>query len=299
MTSPISKILVIALLMHGLAPFASAQLIVAHRGASADAPENTLSAFRLAWEQNSDAIEGDFRLTADGQVACIHDKTTKRTAGTELLVSASTLDELKALDVGSWKDAQYANEVIPTLAEVLETVPKGKYFFIEIKSGPEILPAVKQVLEKSNVPWSNLRIISFKREVIKRAKQLLPEVESFWLFEFKWDNEHQHWYPSAQHAIGVASEIGADGLDVKANKPALAESFMRLCQQAGFSLHAYTVDDPKVAVQLQSLEYDSITTNRPQFLREALKLPQTELASQAETISDTQPVGVLEGIDSK
>lgn len=77
-----------------------AQSIVAHRGASFDAPENTLAAFNLAWEQGADAIEGDFYLTADQQIACIHDKTTKRTAGVELKVADSTLDQLRELEYG-------------------------------------------------------------------------------------------------------------------------------------------------------------------------------------------------------
>ena len=77
--------------------------IVAHRGASLDAPENTLAAFRLAWSQGADAIEGDFRLTKDGRIACLHDDTTQRTAGLDLTVADSTLAELRELDVGSWK----------------------------------------------------------------------------------------------------------------------------------------------------------------------------------------------------
>jgi glycerophosphoryl diester phosphodiesterase len=112
-----------------------AQLIIAHRGASHDAPENTLASFKLAWEQKADGIEGDFYLTKDGKIVCIHDKTTKRTSGqkVELDVAASTLAELRKVDVGAWKDPKYAGEKMPTLEEVLAIVPAGKVFFIEIK----------------------------------------------------------------------------------------------------------------------------------------------------------------------
>ena len=90
-----------------LATRGHAQLIVAHRGASHAAPENTSAAFELAWQQNADAIEADFRLSRDGQIVCIHDATTQRTAGVDRIVAQSTLAELKALDVGAWKDPQF------------------------------------------------------------------------------------------------------------------------------------------------------------------------------------------------
>lgn len=82
-------------------------LIVAHRGASKRAPGNTLPAFELAWKQGADAIEGDFRLTKDGHVVCIHDETIKRTAGADLNVAQSTLSELRKLDVGAWFDPAF------------------------------------------------------------------------------------------------------------------------------------------------------------------------------------------------
>ena len=76
-------------------------MIVAHRGASFDAPENILSAFKLAWEQRAVAIEGDFLLTKDNQIVCIHDKTTKRLSDQNLVVAESSLEHVKTLDVGA------------------------------------------------------------------------------------------------------------------------------------------------------------------------------------------------------
>ena len=78
-------------------------LVVAHRGASRDAPENTLAAFKLAWEQGADAIEGDFLLTKDNKIVCIHDKSTGRLADRKLIVKESTLSQLRELDVGLGK----------------------------------------------------------------------------------------------------------------------------------------------------------------------------------------------------
>ncbi len=115
-----------------------AQVIVGHRGASFDAPENTIAAFKLAWEQQADGIEGDFYITKDKQVVCIHDADTKRTAGKKLVVAESTLTELRELEYGKWKDAKFAGEPIPTFEEVLKVVPSGKLFVIELKVGPDI-----------------------------------------------------------------------------------------------------------------------------------------------------------------
>ena len=91
--------------------------IVAHRGASYDAPENTLSSVRLGWEQGADCVEIDVYLTKDDQIVAMHDKTTKRTAGKDWTVSERTLAELRTLEVGSWKDEKFRGEPVPTLAE--------------------------------------------------------------------------------------------------------------------------------------------------------------------------------------
>lgn len=110
------------------AELTEAQMITAHRGASYDAPENTLAAINLAWEQGADAIEADFYLTRDGQIVAFHDRTAKRTGGVDRAVESMTLAELKQLDVGSWKSAAFAGEPVPTFVEVLANIPAGKRF---------------------------------------------------------------------------------------------------------------------------------------------------------------------------
>src|SRR5687768_5258275 len=89
---------------------ATGQIIVAHRGASHDAPENTLAAFKLAWEQGADGIEADFYLSSDGKIICNHDKDTARTAGVKHVVSETPFDVLRTLEVGSWKNEKYRGE---------------------------------------------------------------------------------------------------------------------------------------------------------------------------------------------
>src|SRR5262245_12146520 len=105
--------------------------IVAHRGSSHDAPENTLAAFRRAWELGVECVELDVHVTSDGQAVVIHDESTKRTAGRDRPVAAQTLAEIKQLDAGRWKGPAHAGERIPTLGEVLTTMPSGRTLFVE------------------------------------------------------------------------------------------------------------------------------------------------------------------------
>src|SRR6266704_983821 len=115
--------------------------IIAHRGASYDAPENTLPAIKLAWEQGADAVEIDVHLSRDGRIAVIHDESTRKTGGVNKKVCDQAWSELQKLDVGCWKDRNWAGTCIPSLEEVLATVPQGKRLFIEVKCGEEFIGA--------------------------------------------------------------------------------------------------------------------------------------------------------------
>src|SRR5262245_24319538 len=123
--------------------------IIAHRGASHDAPENTLAAFKEAWKQKADGGELDIFLTGDGKIIVIHDSNTKRTTGVDRKVAEHTLEELRKLDSGRWKSERFAGEKLPTLSEMLATAPKGKKVYIEVKGGPEIVPELNRVLKAS------------------------------------------------------------------------------------------------------------------------------------------------------
>ena len=114
-------------------------MLIAHRGESLDAPENPLSAITLAWQRGADAVEVDVQLTGDGHVVVMHDPDTRRLTGRRVTVGRATLAELKSLDVGRHKGEKWANERIPELSEVLETVPEGRCLFIELKSPREIV----------------------------------------------------------------------------------------------------------------------------------------------------------------
>ena len=247
-----------------------AQKIIAHRGASFDAPENTLSSFNLAWEQNADAIEGDFFLTKDQQIVCIHDAKTKRTSGEEHLVSATNFDDLRKLDVGSWKNSRFKGEKIPTLAEVLQTVPANKQIYIEIKCGPEIVPFMIPVLEKSGCRPEQMIVISFDQNVVAATRKQIPGIKAYWLAGFRQNKETKAFEPSLDSMVATAKSIQATGLDLQAQRDVLTENFIQRLRKEQLEFHIWTVNDPADARHFQSLGVESITTDRPAFLRAEL-----------------------------
>jgi glycerophosphoryl diester phosphodiesterase len=241
--------------------------IIAHRGASFDAPENTLASFKLAWQQGADGIEGDFHLTRDGQIVCMHDPVTGRTADRRVVIADSTLDELRRLDVGAWKGAQWAGERIATLAEVLATVPAGKKILLEIKCGPHIMPAFKAVLVESGLRPEQLRIIAFDPEVIAAARRELPAIKAYWLTDFKRGGLiGGAWQPSAEDILATLERTRADGVDCGA-RAAVDKDLVGRIHTAGKEFHVWTVDDPVMARRLIEAGVDSITSNRAVWLR--------------------------------
>ena len=256
-----------------MASAVSAQSIIAHRGASFDAPENTLAAFRLAWEQGADGIEGDFRLTLDGQIVCIHDEDTQRVTGQKLVVAEATWPQLRDLDVGRWKGDAWSGETIPTLADVLAIVPAGKFFFIELKTGPEIVAPLKQVLADSTIDRSRCVVISFQPETLAECKRQLPDLKCHWLTSFRHDNSDvtESFGPSPATVIDQIRSCGADGLGCQALQPAFDSAFIgSLAEHAIRDFHVWTVDDWPTARHYQRLGAVGITTNRPAFIRRGL-----------------------------
>lgn len=251
---------------------ADAQLVVAHRGASFDAPENTLAAFRLAWEKGADAIEGDFYLSSDGHIVCIHDKTTKRVSPTspELTVAQTPLKELRQLDVGSWMHPRYADERIPLLKEVLATIPEGKRIFIEIKCGPEILAPLRKTLLASTLQPEQVVIIAFSTEVVTKARRMMPQFKSNWLTSYKQESDNAPWKPAQQSVLNTLAKTDATGLGSNGNQNVLNANFLNAVHAAGRELHVWTINDADAARAFQELEVDSITTDRPAYIRNIL-----------------------------
>ncbi|MGI9456731.1 MAG: glycerophosphodiester phosphodiesterase [Aeoliella sp.] len=250
-----------------------AQLIVAHRGASHEAPENTVAAFQLAWEQDADGIEGDYRLTNDGHIVCIHDETTKRTAGIDLEVAKVSLAELTLLDVGNWKDEQFVGEKIPTLPEVIATVPEGKLLVIELKTGPEIIAPLQRVLDDSLLQTEQVLVICFNEATVAESKRLLPDIKTHWLTSYQPKDDIGPWTPTAKRIGETIRRLKADGLGSQARRSIVNDQFVQALRAEGVTeFHLWTVDEPANARHYQALGAYGITTNRPGFIRRELGL---------------------------
>jgi glycerophosphoryl diester phosphodiesterase len=244
--------------------------LIAHRGESADAPENTLTAFRLAWERQVPAIELDVHLTRDGKLALSHDADTKRTGGVKKIIKECTWEELRSLDVGKWKGPEFAGEMIALVDDALAEIPEGAKCYIEVKEGPEVIAPLAEVVRKSGKSARQLPIISFQAETIAEAKRLLPAHQAYWLVKFKRDEQTKAWTPSVDEVLAKAKAIGADGLDLSWEGP-WDETFVRRVRDAKLGLYVWTVDDPQVARRMIGLGVDGITTNKAAWLRQELQ----------------------------
>jgi glycerophosphoryl diester phosphodiesterase len=241
--------------------------IIAHRGASYLAPENTLASITRAWQLGADAVEIDIYLSKDNRIVVIHDKNTKRTAGVDMDVDQASAAQLRQLDVGTHKAPEYAGEKIPFLEEVLNTVPPKKKLYIEIKCDRTIVPYLKNAIEQSG-RRHQIVIISFNFDVLTEAKHSMPDIPAYWLVGTRRDNDTKEYLPHDPAWITQVAEHGIDGLDV--HYAGLTESFARDVLSAGLGLYVWTVDDPQEALRLQKLGVHGITTNRPAWLKDQM-----------------------------
>lgn len=241
--------------------------IIAHRGASAKAPENTLAAFRMAVEQQSDGIELDVHLTVDGEVVVIHDANLGRTTNGTGSVHEKTIEELKQLDAGSWYGAEFAGERLPALSEVFELVGNRVLINIELK-GPGLIRSklpgrVLEVVSKYGVeervifssfnPWL-LRQIARQRPKARIGMLLPPGGIAHWVRRMsKSIVTPWAWHP--HH-----STITADFFELtkRENRPVLAytvnqpEDISRLC---AMRIYGIITDDPLKALALRGEFY--------------------------------------------
>src|SRR5699024_6276396 len=162
--------------------------IIAHRGDSHSKPENTMAAVHSAWQKEANAVEIDVYLTTDKKIVAIHDKTTKRTGDKNLSVTKSSAQELRTVDVGSFKGEAFAGKKIPFLQEIVESVPEEKRRLIEIQGSDRIVPDVKEVIAQSGKK-ERMVTISFSLDVVKASKKQMRDIPVYWLRSVRRDSE--------------------------------------------------------------------------------------------------------------
>jgi glycerophosphoryl diester phosphodiesterase len=234
-------------------------MIIAHRGVSHDAPENTRASVNLAWERNADAAEVDIHLSKDNRIMVIHDGDTKRTTGKKMVIRESKSSALRSLDASNGMD-QFKGERIPFLEEVIATVPNGKILFIEVKTDTVIIPYLVEVLA-SSPDKSRLVVISFDFDVCAKMKKQVPAIPVYWL-HYTLSGSYKHKW------ISNAVDAGLDGLNFR--HKGISKDYVDAVHQSGMKMFAWTVDDPVEAARLIESGIDGITSNRPAWLSEQL-----------------------------
>jgi len=246
--------------------------IIAHRGASAYAPENTLDAFNLAVRQGADAIELDAKLTKDGQVVVIHDSTVNRTTNGKGKVKELTLEELKKLEAGSHFDISFAGEPIPTLDEVLQAVGKDIFVNIELTnyaSPFDKLPdRVAEIVNKNQLN-EHVFFSSFSPIALYRIKKLLPEAPCGLL-------SLHGWKGALSRTLFGNSEL------FQSTHPEVSDVSVELINKAHQrkqKVFAYTVNQKEIMEQLFILKVDGIFTDDPLAAQEVLSQLKTKQPS--------------------
>ncbi|GAA4934156.1 hydrolase [Streptomonospora halophila] len=252
-----------------------AVLDVAHRGASAYAPENTLAAVDAANRLDATTVELDVQRTADGELVIMHDTTLERTTDAEdvfpgrdsYAVADLTLAEIRRLDAGSWFGSAFAGEPVPTLDEALRRLRRHRLnLLLELKS-PELSPGIEAEiaadLRKSpywSAPrpswrWPRLVIQSFDWESMRRSQDLLPRV------------------PHGLLGKVPAEEIGdyAGWADqINPNHTAIDADYVQLVHEAGMEVHTYTVNEPRDMRTAIGKGVDGLISDRPDVARQVI-----------------------------
>ena len=224
---------------------------LSHRGESDDAPENTLAAYKLAMERDSDGIELDIRLTADGEAACVHDETIERVSGVRLAVSDSTLAALR----------QY--HPVPLLSEALAVLKPGKQMQIELKGPSPQLQPVKAVLDRRGGDRKGLALSSFEEETIRAAADVFPELPRLLLTDL---TRRFGRFPAPEQVVACLHSLRCTGISFLATAEADA-SFVKALHRAGMRVVCWGVRSDKLGLAMARIGVDAMTCNHAVALR--------------------------------
>jgi glycerophosphoryl diester phosphodiesterase len=236
-------------------------LILGHRGASAEAPENTLAAFRLALEQGADGVELDVWRCGSGEVVVAHDEDLARVAGSPLRIPDTMLSDLRAVDVGVRKGARWRGERVPLLAEVLAALP-GAVVNVELKSrgdDPVLAQAVAEVIGEAGA-GGRVVVSSFDWRLVGAFRLASPEVATGLLFEAGVGWKLRTW-------AGIRSLRPAA---VHPDRALATDARVRDWVAHGLAVNVWTVDDPAEAARLAAAGAASVITNVPAVVRRAI-----------------------------
>ena len=240
--------------------------LIAHRGESVDAPENTLPAYKTAVERGF-GFECDIYLSKDGRVFTFHDRNLRRVtdgANTNMCGDV-TWDEVSRLDVGNWgqwKNSKFKGTRPALLEEVLQLARDGRRIYVEVKTGPEIVPFVKDVFAKqTNATPGNVLFIAFNRETCKALKAQMPEYKVY-LLTYAWEWWGKDAPPvTPKFLLDGLKETGADGIDCMYKPDIVTDKLIKAVRTAGYEFHVWTVDNLADTLEAFRRGVQTVTTN--------------------------------------
>lgn len=235
--------------------FSDAPLVIAHRGASSIAPENTLAAFNLAVELGADAIELDAKLTSDGCVVVHHDQTLERTTDGNGRLSERTVDGLKQLDAGSHFNPSFAGERIPTLEEVFEGIGGRILINVELTnyaSPIDDLPdAVVNLVGKYRLE-DRVLLSSFNPFALRKSKKLAPSLPLALLT-----------MPKEPKLVRLMKDWMTDCTFLHPHKDLVKGNIITRLQRMGRKVNVWTVNEPALILSLVEQSVDGVITDDP------------------------------------
>ena len=216
------------------------------------------------FQQLADGVEVDIRLTLDNKIVCHHDKSALRTTGIDRKIEDMSLEEIQSLDCGSWFGENWSDERIPELKDVLKSVPKDKEIYIEVKTKEEIVPFLLRDIDEQELSIDQITVITFFPEVIREIKRRDANIKCNLLIAFDYKDI------TVDEIIDLAIKIDANGLGSQ-NHKRLNKQFIQSLKNTGKSVHVWTVNSRKEAEEYLKNGIDSITTNKPLYLRNHLE----------------------------
>jgi glycerophosphoryl diester phosphodiesterase len=233
-------------------------VVWAHRGASFDAPENTLAAFALAEQQGADGIELDAQLCQSGEVVVLHDESLGRTTGYAGLIGETPWSVVRTLDAGSRKHERYRGERIPLLAEALRGFPRLVNVEIKCDRADDrgLTAAVVRVIREARAE-ERVLLSSFNPLCLLRARVLAPKLLRALLFE-----SDSAWPLRSALSAPLLAAVALHPENVLATRQRIAR-----WRKRGYRVTVWTVDDPAEAMRLVEWGANGVITNRPALMR--------------------------------
>lgn len=231
--------------------------VIAHRGASAYAPENTLASFQTALRLRAQACEFDVQQSCDNQLVVFHDRNLRRVAHIYKEINQLTLQQLEQIDIGTWFSSSFANERIPTLAQTLQLLRELPTIHLEIKGGKKsdlnFERRIIQALEDSDV-WRKTIISSFNHDALTHVRNLRSDARLGYAVVLT----------PRQRAIREARQLGCESVHIYTWRT--NAEWVKQVHQAGMKLNVFTVNSVQQARKLAVLGVDGIFSDRPDLL---------------------------------